>query len=317
MSQLIHPSAVCESSDIGSATRVGAFAFIAKTVKVGRSCVIGPHVCIERDAVIGDRVVIQTAAHISAGTIIEDEVSIEAHATIELPQNSRLASGDNNPTMLRRGCVIGAQATLRGGVCIGEHAVVEAGAVVTRSVQPSAIVAGNPATVRAFVTTQEHPLPIDSPRPHAAMKKSVIRGVAVYEMPLFRDPRGNLTVGEFERTLPFTPKRFFMTLDVPSFDVRGEHAHRTCHQFLLCVYGSCAVVVDDGVNREEFLLDRPTLGIHVPPMVWATEYKHSPDSRLLVFASEYYDPAEYIRDYRTFLSQAATAFQGATTEGDA
>ena len=149
------------------------------------------------------------------------------------------------------------------------------------------------------------------------MKKSLIRGVATYEIPLFRDPRGNLTVGEFERTLPFTPKRFFMTLDVPSFDLRGEHAHRTCHQFLLCVHGSCAVVVDDGINREEFLLDRPTFGIHIPPMVWATEYKHSSDSRLLVFASEYYDPADYIRDYRTFLKEAAIAFQEASTEGKA
>ncbi len=135
--------------------------------------------------------------------------------------------------------------------------------------------------------------------------ESKVRGVRIYELPLIHDPRGNLTVGEFERTLPFVPKRYFMTLDVPSFDLRGEHAHRTCHQFLLCVHGSCAVVVDDGLNREEFLLDRPTLGIHVPPMVWATEYKHSQDSRLLVFASEYYNPADYIRDYQIFLKEAA------------
>ena len=313
MSQLIHPSAVCESSEIGPATRVGAFAFIAKTVKIGRNCVIGPHVCIERDAVIGDQVIIRTAAQISAGTIIEDNVLIDAHATIAFSQNSGQDSAVNDPTMLRRGCVIGAQATIHAGVCIGEHAVVEAGAVVTRSVQPSAIVAGNPASVRAFVTTQANPLSIDSSRPQVLVKRSAIRGVATYEMPLFRDPRGNLTVGEFERTLPFIPKRFFMSLDVPSFDLRGEHAHRTCHQFLLCVYGSCAVVVDDGVNREEFFLDRPTFGIHIPPMVWATEYKHSADSRLLVLASEYYDPTEYIRDYRAFLREAATAFQGASS----
>jgi len=136
--------------------------------------------------------------------------------------------------------------------------------------------------------------------------ESKVRGVKIYELPLIRDPRGNLTVGEFERTLPFVPKRYFMTFDVPNFDLRGEHAHRTCHQFLLCVRGSCAVVVDDGLNREEFLLDRPTFGVHVPPMVWATEYKHSQDSRLLVFASEYYDPADYIRDYQIFLKEAAS-----------
>ena len=71
--------------------------------------------------------------------------------------------------------------------------------------------------------------------------------------------------------------------------------------------GSCAVVVDDGIQREEFLLDRPTFGVYVPPMVWATEYKHSPDSTLMVFASHHYDPGDYIRDYKTFLSLVAKA----------
>jgi UDP-2-acetamido-3-amino-2,3-dideoxy-glucuronate N-acetyltransferase len=315
VNQLIHASAACESSDIGSGTRVGAFAFIAKTAQIGRNCLIGAHVSIEEGVVIGDKVVIETGVTVSSGTTIEDEVSIGAYAAIALPQRIGPATGGKSPTTLRRGCTIGAHAALHRGISIGEDAVVEAGAVVTRSVQRSAVAGGNPAVVRAFVTTAAQPLPSSGSRPQAHITKSGVRGVATYEMPLFRDPRGNLTVGEFERTLPFTPKRFFMTLDVPSFDLRGEHAHRTCEQFLLCLFGSCAVVVDDGANREEFLLDRPTFGIYVPPMVWATEYKHSPDSRLVVFASEYYDPAEYIRDYRIFLSEAAT-FRAASTTAD-
>jgi len=303
----IHPSALAESKDIGPNTQVEAFAYIAHQVRVGKNCVIGPHVCIGKHTVIGDRVIIRGAAQICAGTIIEDEVSIAAHAAFLSDRNSDSGNVTDNPIVLRRGCKIGANSTLCARVTIGEYGVVRAGAVVTRSVQPHAIVAGNPATVVAFANTLETPAPPAAPSSALVQAtESKVRGVKIYELPLIRDPRGNLTVGEFERTLPFVPKRYFMTFDVPSFDVRGEHAHRTCHQFLLCVRGSCAVVVDDGLNREEFLLDRPTFGVHVPPMVWATEYKHSQDSRLLVFASEHYDPADYIRDYQIYLKEASS-----------
>jgi UDP-2-acetamido-3-amino-2,3-dideoxy-glucuronate N-acetyltransferase len=303
----IHPSALCESNDIGPDTRIEAFTYVAHKVRVGQNCVIGPHVFIERDVTIGDRVIIRGSAQICAGTIVEDEVSIAAHASFLSDCNSHSGGVTDNPIILRRGCKIGANATLCAGVTIGEYGIVHAGAVVTRSVQPHAIVAGNPAAVVAFANTLEMPARSTPPSSAPAQAtESKVRGVKIYELPLICDPRGNLTVGEFERTLPFVPKRYFMTFDVPSFDVRGEHAHRTCHQFLLCVRGSCAVVVDDGLNREEFLLDRPTFGVHVPPMVWATEYKHSQDSRLLVFASEHYDPADYIRDYQIYLKEASS-----------
>jgi hypothetical protein len=91
-----------------------------------------------------------------------------------------------------------------------------------------------------------------------------------------------------------------MVFDVPSMETRGEHAHRVCHQFLICVRGSCAVVADDGKNRQEFLLDRPDVGVHLPPMVWGIQYKYSADAVLLVFASHHYDSADYIRNYAEF-----------------
>ena len=94
-----------------------------------------------------------------------------------------------------------------------------------------------------------------------------------------------------------------MVFDVPSMETRGEHAHRECHQFLICVRGSCAVVADDGVHRDEFVLNSPDLGIHLSPMVWAVQYKYSLDAVLLVFASHYYDNNDYIRNYSDFLSQ--------------
>ncbi|MBL9114539.1 MAG: WxcM-like domain-containing protein [Verrucomicrobiaceae bacterium] len=137
-------------------------------------------------------------------------------------------------------------------------------------------------------------------RSFAIVKPTSVRGVMRYNLRYIHDARGNLAVGEFGRDLPFQPKRFFMTFEIPDSTTRGEHAHRQCHQFLVCVRGFCRVLVDDGENRAEFVLNRPTLGIYVPPMVWAAEYGHSHDSTLLVFASDYYDQDDYIRDYGEF-----------------
>jgi dTDP-4-dehydrorhamnose 3,5-epimerase-like enzyme len=130
-----------------------------------------------------------------------------------------------------------------------------------------------------------------------------VRGVSRHRLPLVHDMRGDLSVGEFERHLPFSPRRYFMVFNVPTEDVRGEHAHRECHQFLLCVRGRCRVVVDDGRNREEIGLARPDHGLYIPPWVWGTQYQYSEDALLLVFASHFYDPADYIRDYDEFVSQ--------------
>jgi dTDP-4-dehydrorhamnose 3,5-epimerase-like enzyme/SAM-dependent methyltransferase len=132
-------------------------------------------------------------------------------------------------------------------------------------------------------------------------KPFCVPGVAIYDLPLIRDMRGSLSFAEYGRLLPFIPKRYFVVFDVPSRDTRGEHAHRTLHQFLVCVKGSCSIVVDDGKHKEEILLDSPMRGIHVPPMVWCTQYKYSPDAVLLVLASDVYDADDYIRDYGIFL----------------
>ena len=105
---------------------------------------------------------------------------------------------------------------------------------------------------------------------------------------------------EFSSQLPFKPERAFVVYEVPSSRVRGEHAHRECHQFLICLHGSVAVVVDDGENSQELLLDKPDRGIHLPPMTWGIQYKYSSDAVLLVFASHPYDADDYIRDYEEF-----------------
>ncbi|HRQ32136.1 MAG TPA: FdtA/QdtA family cupin domain-containing protein, partial [Anaerolineales bacterium] len=116
----------------------------------------------------------------------------------------------------------------------------------------------------------------------------------------------SLTFAEFPGLLPFTPRRLFLVYDVPGKDVRGEHAHKELHQFLICIKGECSVVVDNGSVRAEVRLDRPTLGLHLPPMIWATQYKFTPDATLLALASDIYKAEDYIRNYDEYLESIST-----------
>jgi UDP-2-acetamido-3-amino-2,3-dideoxy-glucuronate N-acetyltransferase len=139
------------------------------------------------------------------------------------------------------------------------------------------------------------PAPIAWTGPGGAFLKSV---------PVIGDWRGKLAFTEYDEAFPFRPRRHFLVFGVPADQRRGEHAHRLCHQYLICVAGSCAAVVDDGTRREEVLLDRPELGLYMPPMIWGTQYRYSADAVLLVLASHHYDPDDYIRDYQDFLAAA-------------
>ena len=129
----------------------------------------------------------------------------------------------------------------------------------------------------------------------------IIEENTLIELPLILDTRGSLSVGEFGKNIPFEVKRYFIVFDVPSGELRGEHAHRECHQFLVCVKGSCSVITDDGKTRQEFLLDKPNVGAYLPPMTWGEQFNYSSDAVLLVFASHYYDNEDYIRNYDEFL----------------
>jgi len=130
--------------------------------------------------------------------------------------------------------------------------------------------------------------------------------VKLLKFPLKTDPRGSLVFGEYPRHLPFQPKRFFMTYDVPTEGVRGEHGHKTLEQIIICLKGSLAVTVDDGSARERYVLDCPNVGIYIPPLVWGIQSEHSADCVMLVLASDVYDESEYLRDYAEFLSYVKT-----------
>ena len=247
---------------------------------------------------------IQPGAFIDAGVTIQDHVQVGANAVILGADQDHPAIP---PTSVKAGAIVGAQATLNPGITIGERAIIRPGAVVTRSVPPLAIVEGHPAIIVGYRSTPVEANAASTPAatPPERITRSVVADVALYRFPFIRDLRGNLTVGEFEREVPFIPQRYFLVLDVPSAETRGEHAHKVCEQFLICVKGSCHVVADDGTNREEFILDRPNKGLYLPPMVWGIQYQYTADAVLLVFASHHYDPSDYIRDYHEFLALAA------------
>ncbi len=127
-----------------------------------------------------------------------------------------------------------------------------------------------------------------------------VGGSSLHLMRNYLDQRGALSVGEFPKDLPFKPKRYFIVYDVPEIHKRGEHAHKICKQFLLCIKGSCKVLLDDGLNKISLKLSRQDIGIYIPEMIWGCQYEYSSDAILLVFASELYDTEEYIRDYEEF-----------------
>jgi hypothetical protein len=237
---------------------------------------------------------------------IEDNVFIGPNVTFtnDLYPRSKVPRSQIMLTTVKAGASIGANATLLPGLTIGEGAMVGAGAVVTGSVPVNAIVVGNPARIVGYTNTTlvvDVSLPIKSDRKPPYADSTTVREVSVHKFPIITDMRGNITVGEFGEQFPFIPKRYFMVFDVPSKETRGEHAHRTCHEFLICVKGSCSVLTDDGVNRTEVLLDSPDKGLYLPPMVWGVQYKYTRDAILLVFASHNYDAADYIRSYSEFL----------------
>lgn len=245
------------------------------------------------------------------GVHVQIAAGIITSGHCEIGDNCRIDTGvvldpsdDNAKIVLEASVRVMASATIAGHVRVARGALVHPGAVVTRDVPPHAIVSGNPAQIIGYTTTSA-----DIPRPLTTSPPGVqgqtvtkVRGVTLYQLPKVLDLRGNLSVGEFGRTLPFEARRYFMVFDVPNAEVRGEHAHRTCHQFLICAHGTCSVVADDGHFREEFKLDDPSIGLHLPPLTWGVQYKYSHDAVLLVFASEFYDSNEYIRSYDEFIS---------------
>lgn len=306
----IHESASVETKQIGAGTRIWQHVVILSGAKIGSDVNISANCFIEDDVVIGDRVTIKCGVYLWNGIRIEDDVFIGPNVTFTNDKFPRSKSYPDQflSTLVEKGATIGGGAVILPGITIGQQAMVGAGAVVTKSVPPYAIVTGSPARITGYVNSEIFSISKNNCIFSGAelSNDSIIRtgvgSVTLHKLKLVRDMRGDLSVGEFLKDIPFEPKRYFIVFNVPSEKTRGEHAHYRCHQFLICITGTCAVVVDDGKSRCEVLLDSPDKGLYLPPMTWGIQYKYSRDAVLLVFASEYYDPKDYIRNYSDFIA---------------
>lgn len=116
------------------------------------------------------------------------------------------------------------------------------------------------------------------------------------------DDRGTLVAIEACKDIPFEVKRVYYMYDTTEGTRRGHHAHKALKQVLICVHGSCTIMLDDGTERVDVLLDKPNVGLYVDSVVWREMHSFSPDAVLMVLASEYYTEADYIRDYDAFLA---------------
>ena len=132
-------------------------------------------------------------------------------------------------------------------------------------------------------------------------------GYRLLELDERGDERGNLVIAEGAIDIPFEIKRVFYIYGSDDTVVRGKHANRKSEFVLINVGGSSKVMVDDGKTKEVILLDKPRMGLYLPSMLWKEMYDFSPDSILLVLASEHYDETEYIRDYNQFLREMRDA----------
>lgn len=302
----LHPQGLCESSNVGAGTRIWAFAHVLPGAVIGRDSNICDHVFIENDVVVGDRVTVKSGVQLWDGVRLGNDVFVGPNATFT---NDKFPRSRQKPetfplTDVGEGASIGANATILPGISIGRGAMVGAGAVVTDDVPPNAVVFGNPARIHGYGATRqatrgELDESSGAPRRGSVGSPRLPGGARIVALSRAGDMRGSLAALEFS-SLPFSPARAFTVFGVPSAEVRGEHAHRVCQQLLVCVNGSLAVLVDDGSERGEVVLDDPSVALYLPPLIWGSQFGYSADAVLLVLASHPYDASDYIRDYDEF-----------------
>lgn len=123
-----------------------------------------------------------------------------------------------------------------------------------------------------------------------------------YKFQQHGDARGQLVAIEEMKDIPFQIKRVYYMYDTQKGVRRGFHAHRCLEQILVCIHGSCKILLDDGREQENILLDNPYEGLYISSNIWREMYEFSEDAVLMVLASRFYDEKDYIRDYDEFLS---------------
>jgi len=122
----------------------------------------------------------------------------------------------------------------------------------------------------------------------------------IINLPKILDDRGNITFLEGEDHIPFKIKRTYWIYDVPGGEIRGGHAYKSTHEFIIAISGSFDVVLDNFKETKIYPLNRSYFGLYVPNMIWRKLENFSTNSLCLILASDDYDESEYIRDYEMF-----------------
>jgi hypothetical protein len=143
--------------------------------------------------------------------------------------------------------------------------------------------------------------PTEHTKPDEVSKMTAsVSDCRIIDLPRIADPRGNLTVVEGMRQLPFEIRRVFYLYDVPGGETRAGHALKQSQQFLIAAGGSFDVIVDDGGERRRFFLNRSYYGLLIPALIWREIENFSSGSVCLALASTYYDANDYYREYDAF-----------------
>lgn len=282
MSVFIHSLSDVQSHNIGENTKIWQYCVVLPDARIGTNCNICSHCFIENDVLIGDNVTIKCGVQLWNGITLEDNVFIGSNVTF---CNDRYPRSGNShflleKTLIKKGASIGANATILPGLTIGENSIIDAGTVVTKDVPPNVILcAGKP------------------------LKKITKGYVELLHLKGHGDDRGCLIALENGNNLPFEVKRVYYIYGTKKNVARGFHAHRNLQQMLIAVNGRVSVKCEYGGHTETHELDTPEKGLLIDGLVWREMHDFSPDCVLAVLASEYYNEADYIRDYQTFLKE--------------
>jgi len=134
------------------------------------------------------------------------------------------------------------------------------------------------------------------------MINTTVHDCSIIELPAIKNRTGNITPVSNNNEIPFSIKRIFYIYDIPGGESRGAHSHKKCHQFLVAASGSFEVELNDGKTKHTIMLNRPYIGLHIVPGIWAHELNFSSGAICLVLTSELYNTDDYIRDYEQYLN---------------
>ena len=126
--------------------------------------------------------------------------------------------------------------------------------------------------------------------------------IKIIDLPSLGDERGSLIALESNDSVPFDIKRVYYLFGTKKGVSRGFHAHKALKQLAVCVSGSCRFVLDNGLKKQDIVLDSPLKGLIIDKMIWREMYDFSDDCVLMVLADKVYDEGDYIRDYQKFLN---------------